>query len=259
MRWAGPPWAQTPRKRRIHAWRPRGVHRSASASLLCLHHLQTGSNTAQRGAQHRACPEPASVSSHAHRCGMHSSHRAQCQSPTPKRHTPPRARTAGGAGAGLTLPPDPQQLRAQLGQVPGTVQASPEGLFQPGSGRTCGAGALVHLLLCRGPLWSHRLTGPGRGFRSFPTAFRAHFTKTSGSRKVSVECLQPWDPAHPGRAYRACAKEPRRRLVRWGTAGPGDQTGRRTSGNCQGRGGNAPAALDGAAEPYCPRRRLCPS
>ena len=184
---------------------------------------------------------------------------AQCQSPTPKRRTPPRARTAGGAGAGLTLPPGPQQLRAQLGQVPGTVQASPRGLFQPGSSRTCGSGALVHLLLCRGPLWSPRLTGPGRGFRSFPTAFRAHFTKTSGSRKVSVECLQPWDPAHPGRAYRAYPKEPRRKLVQWGTAGPGDQTGRGASGNCQRRGGNARAALDGAAEPCRPRRCLCPS
>lgn len=68
VRWAGPPWAQTPRKCRVHAWRPRGVHRSASASLLCLHHLQTGSNTAQRGAQHHACPEPARASSRAHRC-----------------------------------------------------------------------------------------------------------------------------------------------------------------------------------------------
>ena len=74
-----------------------------------------------------------------------------------------------------------------LCQVPRTLQASPRGLFQPGSGSDLpGLRPSWQLLLWRGIPRGPRLTGSGRGFRSFPTAFRAHFVKTLGSRKVSV-------------------------------------------------------------------------
>lgn len=192
----------------------------------------------------RLSAEPSTVLAQnlrAHRLAHTAVVTAHCQSPTPKRHAPPRARAAGGAGAGLTLPPGPQQLGAQLGRVPGTCQASPQGLFQPGSGRTCRAGEPSFTSCCAEGL-SEALGSQGQeGASNHSPLLSKLISLRPRAPGRCLECLQPWDPAHPRRAYRARPKEPRRRLVRWGTAGPGGQTGRGTSGNCQ-RRGNARAA-----------------
>lgn len=82
---------------------------------------------------------------------------------------------------GSALPPTPC-ARSQ-----GPSRPPPQGLFQPRSGSDLpGLRPSWQLLLWRGIPRGPRLMGSGRGFRSFPTAFRTHFVKTLGSRKVSV-------------------------------------------------------------------------
>lgn len=148
VRWAGPPWAQMPRKRRVHAWQPRGVHRSASASLLCLPHLQTGSNTAQRRAQHSACPEPARASPCAHRC-----RHCSLSEPDPQASCTPQGPGCRWSGSWAHTASRPPAARGTAGPGPRDLPGLPPRAVSARKRQDLpGGGALVHLLLCRGPL-----------------------------------------------------------------------------------------------------------
>lgn len=116
---------------------------------------------AQHEVQHRVLTQNLSSHFQRHHCPS-----CSVLEPDPQGSYTPRGPDCRWNGElGSALPPAPQQLRAQLCQVPGTLQASPRGPFQPGCGSDLlGLGPSWQLLLWRGSPWGPRLTGSGRSF-----------------------------------------------------------------------------------------------